>query len=418
MASVDRRSPPFQILPVARSGLEVSAQVELVRRQMMGTMLVSSADLGSDLLHVGGRPLTPASLTGFDRPVMVGVETIAHHEVADTLAQQLIQHLRDFRPLSPASSEDELSLRPFEEMQAEGSDVPGYYTTQRRANQYPRQPARVRPRGPRPSHLPAGRSGRSRSRTRPTRAETGQQAVREGDGVVAHVHGGPVLVRTGSRPRNRRHRDNCARTSRRCAPHRPSTRQLGVRRWAEIALREAVHELQTETREFEDRRRALFLKTSENSVWGDWETLARPLYLLDEPEAHLHPVAQREAAAWVVERARGGAEFVVATHAPSFLNIRYEATSYVRVHRDAQGITRATAIDESAPGALREDARSAGYGSIAELFQLTRAVLVVEEPMTSSSCPRWPAANSARLASTSSQSWAPITPNLLQRSIC
>src|SRR5207247_1115634 len=47
--------------------------------------------------------------------------------------------------------------------------------------------------------------------------------------------------------------------------------------------------------------------------------VAPPVYVFDEPERHLHPLAQREAAEFLAQIVADGGNLVVATHAPAFL---------------------------------------------------------------------------------------------------
>jgi hypothetical protein len=94
----------------------------------------------------------------------------------------------------------------------------------------------------------------------------------------------------------------------------------GVRVWAQYSLREAMRSLREAEEAIPERR---------------------SIYVLDEPERHLHPSAQTEIAAWLAERVRDGAHVLMATHAIPFLNIPYEGTEYFRVFRDEVGLTRA-----------------------------------------------------------------------------
>ena len=102
------------------------------------------------------------------------------------------------------------------------------------------------------------------------------------------------------------------------------------------------------------------------------------LFLLGEPERHLHPVAQGEIADWITERAASGAHVVVATHAPPFLQLGLEHVEYCKVARgrtDRQ--TRTTRITGEIIEALSDSGADLGL-SPATLIQLTRAWLVVE----------------------------------------
>ena len=63
---------------------------------------------------------------------------------------------------------------------------------------------------------------------------------------------------------------------------------------------------------------------------------SRTLYVFDEPERHLHPTAQDEAAQWVAALAEDDTAVVVATHSLSFLNLSAD-TNYWLVQRDFEG---------------------------------------------------------------------------------
>jgi energy-coupling factor transporter ATP-binding protein EcfA2 len=100
------------------------------------------------------------------------------------------------------------------------------------------------------------------------------------------------------------------------------------------------------------------------------------IYFFDEPERHLHPLAQREAAEFITRIAREGGNVVVATHSPTFLGTRMPNGEYVRVRRE-YGVTRADVIDPQVLAAVDSYAISLGL-SPADLLQLTRAALLVE----------------------------------------
>jgi hypothetical protein len=72
------------------------------------------------------------------------------------------------------------------------------------------------------------------------------------------------------------------------------------------------------------------------------------VYIFDEPERHLHPALQREAAAWMASRVQSEATSVVfATHAVAFMALSDNA-SYVYAFRDDEGRPAVTPIDPSA----------------------------------------------------------------------
>ena len=100
------------------------------------------------------------------------------------------------------------------------------------------------------------------------------------------------------------------------------------------------------------------------------------VFLFDEPERHLHPAAQREAAAFIASIVAEGANVIVATHAPAFLNEPIPHARYVRLSRSG-GITRAFPLDPGRLGALEEEWAELGL-TRADLIQLTRRALLVE----------------------------------------
>jgi len=108
--------------------------------------------------------------------------------------------------------------------------------------------------------------------------------------------------------------------------------------------------------------------------------LLRPgltVYVFDEPEAHLHPLAQEQAAVWIADRARAGAYVLLATHAVPFLQLPLEDVEYLRVTRAPDWETVIEPITGDILGAVGESAEALGLPPAA-LIQLTRAWLVVE----------------------------------------
>ena len=133
----------------------------------------------------------------------------------------------------------------------------------------------------------------------------------------------------------------------------------GLRTWARYSLREAIRILhRSHVKEGEPERTTI--------------------YVLDEPERHLHPAAQEEVARWVSERVEAGAGAIIATHALPFLDLPYTGTEYYRVFRDEQGLTRTGRLTTDPIGILDRFVGQAGLASRAQLIQLTRAVLIVE----------------------------------------
>ena len=100
------------------------------------------------------------------------------------------------------------------------------------------------------------------------------------------------------------------------------------------------------------------------------------LFLFDEPERHLHPVAQREAAAFIASIVAEGANVMVATHSPAFLNEAIPHSRYVRLSR-RDGVTCASPLDPGRLMTFEENWADLGL-SRADLIQLTRGALLVE----------------------------------------
>ena len=86
------------------------------------------------------------------------------------------------------------------------------------------------------------------------------------------------------------------------------------------------------------------------------------LFLFDEPERHLHPNAQREAAEFVARIVEQAANAIIATHSPVFLNQQIPFARYVRLER-VNGVTSATPIDGGALTEIERHAEQLGLGS-------------------------------------------------------
>lgn len=141
----------------------------------------------------------------------------------------------------------------------------------------------------------------------------------------------------------------------------------GVATWATLAVEESMRRLAGERK----RGHAVEHDDLGYSLVGRQKTL----YLLDEPETHLHPLAQEEAARWIAEEAIANGAFVVlATHALPFLALPTEQVAYHRVRRDVEGMTRAIEITENVLPYLTEEVGI----SPAQRVQLIRGVMIVE----------------------------------------
>jgi len=101
------------------------------------------------------------------------------------------------------------------------------------------------------------------------------------------------------------------------------------------------------------------------------------IYVLDEPERHLHPRLQRKAAAWISTRAGGGTnDFVFASHAVPFFGMP-APTRYVHVWRDERGQRHLADIDPSELSAADATAEDLGLDR-GELLGLVSEILFVE----------------------------------------
>ncbi len=134
---------------------------------------------------------------------------------------------------------------------------------------------------------------------------------------------------------------------------------LGIATWVRLAIVEALRELREEQPRARERAEV------------------PTVYLFDEPEAHLHPLAQRDAAAWIAERSADNVHFVIATHSLAFLQLPLADVEYLQVSRDGDRQTITTRITDDVVGALRETAADAGIPPAA-ILQLARGWLIVE----------------------------------------
>ncbi|MGH9226951.1 MAG: ATP-dependent nuclease, partial [Acidimicrobiales bacterium] len=104
-----------------------------------------------------------------------------------------------------------------------------------------------------------------------------------------------------------------------------------------------------------------------------------PLYLIDEPEMHLHPLAQVEVLEWIEARVVAGATAVLATHSPLILATSRQSASLIGLVREGTSVSQIdiTASLLDAIGGSDGLAEAIGSDRIAAL-QLTRGILVVE----------------------------------------
>jgi hypothetical protein len=116
-------------------------------------------------------------------------------------------------------------------------------------------------------------------------------------------------------------------------------------------------------------------------VYFDNTTRLRPaatpgVFIIDEPEADLHPRAMESIARWLTDLSRQNAAVLVATHAIPFLNLPSESTTFIRLDRVGRN-TRLNPMNPDLVGSLKELAEEVGT-TPGELLQLYDAVLIVE----------------------------------------
>lgn len=106
------------------------------------------------------------------------------------------------------------------------------------------------------------------------------------------------------------------------------------------------------------------------------EWLRAPLFVIDEPEQHLHPRAQRELAVWLADLVRANdSQALITTHSVPFIN-RSDRISYIR--REGPGASSISASDEEIT-ALNEIAADVGLNR-GELLSGVSLFLFVEGP--------------------------------------
>jgi energy-coupling factor transporter ATP-binding protein EcfA2 len=126
----------------------------------------------------------------------------------------------------------------------------------------------------------------------------------------------------------------------------------GLQPWALFSLHEAFRRAREET------------------------TSKAPLFVFDEPERHLHPTAQRQAAEFIAGIVKEGGNVFVATHSPAFISAPIPHVEYVRVAR-VDGVTQANALSPALLDQLEKHALDLGLLPV-DLLQLTRRALLVE----------------------------------------
>lgn len=174
-------------------------------------------------------------------------------------------------------------------------------------------------------------------------------------------------------------------------PHREQPTPLrdlgfGIRTWAAIAVIEAATEqrhtplphLEAAQRLAREASRRTSSDESPSPVPITHEVGARQrLLIVDEPEQHLHPRAQRQVAGWLAERAHERVT-LLATHALPFLDMPSPNAAYALVTRNADGVTRAMDISDDTFGLLELMSEEAGLAGRVEALQTIRAICLVE----------------------------------------
>ena len=98
--------------------------------------------------------------------------------------------------------------------------------------------------------------------------------------------------------------------------------------------------------------------------------------VFDEPELHLHPVAQAQVADWLVNMQGSGTTVVAGTHSPQIINAYSAEVTLVGTDR-SEGKTR---LEDLTPAALRhlDEAASVLGADRAAWLQVTRGIVLVE----------------------------------------
>ena len=110
---------------------------------------------------------------------------------------------------------------------------------------------------------------------------------------------------------------------------------------------------------------------------ADLLRMGRTIVLMDEPEAHLHPAAQRQAARWIHRHAVHLCDsFVMVSHAPTFLGME-GLTDVSHVSRSADHRVIVRPLDPRDLNAIDHEIEELGFDR-GELLALYRAVLFVE----------------------------------------
>jgi putative ATP-dependent endonuclease of OLD family len=93
------------------------------------------------------------------------------------------------------------------------------------------------------------------------------------------------------------------------------------------------------------------------------------IFILDEPEAHLHPLAQKWLARQMFKMAEEGLQLVITTHSPYFINLEYLNSIYL-VTKDEQTIVTNTDADKLAQYCIKTGAEKADKKNILQFYAL------------------------------------------------
>jgi len=146
---------------------------------------------------------------------------------------------------------------------------------------------------------------------------------------------------------------------------------------------EAVRRFDGETVD-DEQVDAMISEARDKADASDLVTLVPPegdlgiLWLVDEPEAHLHPRAVASVAAWLEKRSIDSAGVVVASHHPAFVELLRDKTRLVLAKRHASGAAL-TAVGSDLRRELLSIADDVGLRP-SDLLLLARMVLFVEGP--------------------------------------
>ena len=154
--------------------------------------------------------------------------------------------------------------------------------------------------------------------------------------------------------------------------HRISQLPSGVARWVGLVVEMALGSVEK-----------LLVVAARSGSWSEINDKSRftpdgRVFVVDEPEMHLHPAAQEEVVAWLAGLSRReNAHVIVASHAPPFLRI---AASEGRINRVSNHHSEGTKVLQM-DGHLLEDVDSLadelGLGRD-RLLQLVRGMVIVE----------------------------------------